>query len=400
MWWDLHHRKSTLARRAAQTLPGEPITFAPQRTSRAAMGRYLTLDDATTLAAIESDPEGFLAADARDWTVIDEVQRVPALMIAVKRAVDADRRPGRFLLTGSTNVMTIPHISESLAGRVEILDLWPLAQCEIENTSARFLSWAFSDEPAVRTGAETRGLVVERALKGGYPDAFARSSRSRRNAWFGSYLATVIQREIKTISNIDDEAAIVRTLRALASRSGGPRNIEALAGDVATPASTVRRYVELLKLTFLISELPPWSGGLDARIVRSPKMLINDPGLYGHLLNLSPGDSQIGLLIEDFIGTELSKLISFEGVGEFTLMHFRTHRQNKVDFVVESGDRRIVGIEAKAASTVTNADFRGLRALADAAKGKLHRGIVFYCGDRSVPFGSNMWAVPIGALWS
>jgi predicted AAA+ superfamily ATPase len=248
-------------------------------------------------------------------------------------------------------------------------------------------------------GADTRDDIIARALHGGYPDAMRRVDRARRNAWFGSYITTVVQREIRSISNIEDDGAIVRILRALASRSGQPKNVQNLSRDTGIPASTITRHVELLKATFLVTEIPPWSGSVDARITRSPKLLITDSGLYGYLLNLTPHDNHVGFLIEEFVGTELMKLISYEGIGDYTLLHFRTREQQEVDFAVEAADRRIVGFEVKSTSSADARDFRGLRALSEIAGERFHRGIVLYSGSECVPFGPKMWAVPISALW-
>ncbi|GAC1307768.1 MAG: hypothetical protein NVSMB21_12180 [Vulcanimicrobiaceae bacterium] len=238
---------------------------------------------------------------------------------------------------------------------------------------------------------------VIRAIDGGFVTGGA--DRRRRNAWFGSYVTTVIQREIRSISNVADDGAIVRILRALASRSGQPRNIQSLSSDTNIPTSTISRHIELLKATFLVSEIQPWSGGVDARIVHSPKLLINDSGLYGSLLNLTSEDNHIGFLIENFVGAELLKLASFQGVGDYTVLHYRNRRQKEVDFVIETPDRRVVGIEVKATTSADGEDFKGLRALSDAAGERFHRGIVLYCGERCVSFGSKLWAVPISALW-
>lgn len=391
--------KSTLARLAAQTPPGKPIRFANYLTS-ATITRYLTLDDANTLEAARSDPQGLVEQyRSKDWLVLDEVQRAPDLLRAIKREVDLDRRPGRFLLTGSANVLTLPKVSESLAGRIEILRMWPLSQSEIESSKQDFLRAIFGKEALSWTNRETRDQLLQRLLKGGYPEVISRQTADRRNAWFGSYLATVVQREIKSISAIEDETAIVRILRTLASRSGGPRNFQSLAGDTGISVSTITRHVALLLATFLIVELPAWSRNIDARLVRAPKLLITDSGLYAHLLNLTGRDSQTGFLLETFVGTELLKLISFAPSGQYNLMHFRTRRAQEVDFVVEDSRRRIVGIEVKAATSVTDDDFAGLRELAKIADRDFARGIVLYSGERTYPHGDKLWAVPISALW-
>ncbi|HEY5257975.1 MAG TPA: ATP-binding protein [Candidatus Baltobacteraceae bacterium] len=392
--------KSTLAQRAAETPLGAPITLAGRSPSPSAHSHYLTLDDATTFAAAAQDPQGWLQNfRSQDWTVIDEVQRLPELLVAIKRDVDLDRRPNRYLLTGSANIMTIPHVAESLAGRVELLQMWPLSQTEIEGSNAAFLETTFSDRPLEWRSTAGRSDIVGRALRGGYPEAMKREDRARRNAWFGSYVTTVVQREVRSVSNIVDDGAILRVLRALASRSGQPRNTQSLSRDSGIPATTISRHIELLKATFLVTEIPPWSGGVDARIVRSPKMLINDSGLYGYLLNLAENDNHIGFLIENFVGAELIKLASYLGVGEYMVLHFRTRGQREVDFVVEASDRRIVGYEVKTTSTADARDFQGLKALAEIAGKRFHRGIVLYNGNECVPFGPKMWAVPISAMW-
>ncbi len=392
--------KSTLARRAAETGLGQEIRLREGGKTAALPSRYITLDDATTLASAAVDPEGWLGRyRSDDWTVIDEVQRLPDLLVAIKRDVDLDRRPNRYLLTGSANVLTIPRVAESLAGRIELLQMWPLSQAEIEAVHPTFLRRLFADDAPDWQGIDARDEIVRRALHGGYPDAIRRVDRRRRSAWFASYVTTVVQREIRGISNIENDSAIIRILRALASRSGQPKNIARLSIDTGVPASTLTRYVELLEATFIVHQLPSWSGGVDARIVRSPKILITDSGLYGYLLNLTSNDQHVGFLMENFVGTELLKLISYKGLGEYTLLHFRTRDQQEVDFAVELPDRRVVGIEVKAATTVRAEDFKGLHALSQVAGNRFHRGIVLYSGSQCVPFGRSMWAVPLGALW-
>jgi uncharacterized protein len=391
--------KSTLARLAAQTPPGKPIEFSTDPAG-AVISRYFTLDDANNLEAARSDPQGFVDQfRAQDWTVLDEVQRAPGLLLAIKREVDADRRPGRFLLTGSANILTIPNIAESLAGRMEPLRVWPLAQAEIEDTKPDFLQRLFDEKNPAWTTAQRREQIFARAFRGGYPEVLSRAAPDRQNAWFGAYLATVVQREIKSISAIEDETGLIRILRALASRSGGPTNIQGIAADTSLSASTARRYVALLASTFLIAQIPAWSRSVDARIVRYPKTLVTDSGLYAHLLNLSTNDSHIGFLLETFVGTEILKLISFAPAGLYELMHFRTNRGHEVDFVVEGPNRKIVGVEVKAASTVTSSDTSGLRVLADRAGEAFERGVILYCGQNSVSLGNRMFGVPIAGLW-
>lgn len=389
--------KSTLAKQLAATPPQTAVRFGDRPLP--ATSNYLTLDDSTIMAAAVADAHGFLESfRSEPLTVIDEVQRVPDLLVAIKREVDLDRRPGRFLLTGSANVLSMPRIAESLAGRMEPFSLWPLAQCEFEGTQPAFLQRAFAGDLSA-SNSETRGDLLERALRGGYPEAAARTDTSRRSAWFGAYITAVVQREIKSISAIEDESAILRILRTLASRSGGPRNLQTLAADTGIPNTTIQRYLALLRATFLVAEIPAWYRNLDARLIKSPKMLVTDSGLYASLLNLARSDSQIGFLWETFVGTELLRLISFEPAQQYTLLHFRTQKQHEVDFVVERADRRVVGIEVKMTAGISASDFSGLRALQNAAGEDFHAGIALYRGERTVPFGPKLWAVPVTALW-
>ena len=242
--------KSTLAALAAETGPNRGADQNAAAGASAAETRYFTLDDATLRASIEADPQGFVERyRGADWTVIDEVQRVPELFVAIKREVDRDRRPGRFLLTCSTSALFLPTMAKELAGRVEIIELWPLAQCEIEGIEPNFLRAVFNGEPPEPKSTETREQTIHRAVRGGYPEA-VRREEERRDAWFGSYLTTVIQREVRSLSAIGDEAGMVRVLRALAVQSGAPRRFEAIAHATGIPTSTVKRYADLLEAVY------------------------------------------------------------------------------------------------------------------------------------------------------
>jgi hypothetical protein len=394
--------KSTLARAAALSAPGMPIKIgaASARGESSPGARYVTLDDALQRSAASADPQGFIERFRHaDWTVIDEVQRVPDLLIAIKHEVDRDGRPGRFLLTGSANVMTIPRIAESLAGRLEVVPIWPLAQAEIERTPGAFIEQAFAREFPKTNEPDKNVLLTARALRGGYPEPLRRERPERRDAWFGNYITTVVQREITNISAIEDRTAIVRVLRALASRSGGPRNLQTLSIDAGLSVSTLTRYVALLQATFLVKELAAWSNNLDARIMKSLKLLITDSGLYGYLLGLDSKADALGFLIETFVGCELHKLTA-RSTEPTAVLHFRDKRGNEVDFVLERRDRTIVGLEVKAARSVQAADFRGLRKLAEAAGERFRRGILLYAGTETVSFGPTLVAAPIASLWT
>lgn len=378
-------------------------TLVRQIAARQPQRDYFTLDDQTTLAAVQRDPVGFIAALGRPC-VIDEVQRTPNLLPAIKLAVDDDRRPGRFLLTGSANVLSIPRVSESLAGRVELVQLWPLSQGEIERRREDFAAAAFAadfflDRAGVLRPAELR----QRILAGGYPDAFRRSD-PRRASWFESYITTILLRDVRDLSNIATLTALPRMLRLLATRLGGLLNMSDVSRGLALPNATAIRYLALLEATYLVHPVPAWSGNLGLRLVKAPKVFLCDCGLAASLLGLTtarlaPDPSPLGPLLENFVAMELVRQRAWSSV-RFELFHFRTHAGRKVDLVVESEAGQIVGVEVKSAATVAASDCAGLEALAAGAGRRFVRGIVLYTGNRTVPLGERMYAVPIVRLWN
>lgn len=364
---------------------------------------YLTLDDQTTLAAAQRDPAGFVAALGQR-SVIDELQRVPDLLPAIKLAVDQDRRPGRFLLTGSANVLAIPRVSESLAGRVELVQLWPLSQGEIEQRRDDFAAAAFAPDFALGRGGALRPAELrQRVLAGGYPDAYRRSE-PRRAAWFESYVTTILQRDVRDLSNIATLTALPRMLRLLATRIGGLLNMSDVSRGLALPNATAIRYLALLEATYLVRPVPAWSGNLGLRLVKSPKLFVSDSGLAASLLGLTAArlardPSPFGPLLENFVAMELVRQRTWSGV-RFELFHFRTHAGREVDLVLENEAGQIVGIEVKSAAAVAASDCAGLEALAAAAGRRFVRGFVLYTGTQTVPLGERMYAVPVTRLWS
>jgi uncharacterized protein len=375
--------------------------------SKALEGRqYLTFDDVGVLAAAKADPIGFLTGLGPKVT-LDEIQHVPELFQSIKLAVDRDRQPGRFLLTGSANVMVLPNLSESLAGRMELLTLWPFSLGEIQGNRETFIDNLFSREPiwpTLKKGASSkRSAVIELMLAGGYPSALARQSKGRRRAWFESYLTTILQRDVRDLSNIDDLSAVPRLLSVVASRAGGLLNYADLSRTLGLPQTTLKRYFALLGMTFLVQLLRPWSGNLGQRSIRTPKVYLNDTGLLAHLLALSPerletDPSLAGGLAENFVMMELVKQ---SGWSEATpkIFFWRTASGREVDIVLEDNAGRIVGLEVKAAATLNANDTAGLRALAAEVGKKWIRGVVLYTGLQVIPFANNLHGVPLQALW-
>lgn len=378
-------------------------TLVQSIVSKSYPARYLTLDDVTVLGAAQADPAGFIAG-LEGPVILDEVQRAPGLFLAVKAAVDRDRRPGRFLLTGSANVLVLPRLSEALAGRMEILTLWPLSAGEIDGVSEGFVDTAFGPKPlAPIHDAKPRPTLLARTLRGGYPEVVGLSSAARRRAWFGSYLTTLLQRDVRDLSSIEGLADLPRLLALLAARATGLVNHAEVSRAMGLPQTTLKRYMALLEATFLVQPLPAWSGSLGRRLVRSSKLLLHDTGLIAHLLGLdaerlSSDPALSGPLVENFVAMELRKQLGWSQT-QAKLFHVRTQTGQGVDIVLEDAAGRLVGIEVKAAGTVSTADLKGLRALAEATGRRFLRGIVLYAGSETVPFARNLFAMPASALW-
>ena len=373
--------------------------------------RYLTLDDPTVLAAAGSDPAGFIGG-LEGSVVIDEVQHAPGLFPAIKAEVDRRRTSGRFLLTGSANVLLVPKLSESLAGRLQLITLWPLSQGEIEGRTEGFIDAAFAAKFAPkfagRDSSATKGSkngvpLLDRIVRGGYPEPIARPSGARRSAWYGSYLTTILQRDVRDLANIEGLADFPRLLSLIASRTSGLLNFADLSRGLSMSQSTLKRYFSLLEATFLVVTLPAWSGNLGLRLTKAPKVMLADTGLACHLLGLDParlksdGNAR-GSLLENFVAMELVKQAGWSEL-EPKLFHFRTPSGREVDLVLEVPGGRVVGIEVKSSSGVNSDDFAGLRTLRETAGEKFVRGIVLYDGAEIVPFEKDLVAVPISALW-
>lgn len=364
---------------------------------------YLTLDDAGTLAVATRDPTGLISG-TEGMLVIDEVQKAPGLLPAIKLSVDRDRRPGRFLLTGSAQVLLVPQVSESLAGRMEILTLWPFSQGEIGGSPEGFVDAVFGHRaPALEPQPPDGPALRHRLLRGGYPEAVERASEERRRAWFGAYITAILQRDVRDLSNIAGLTDMPRLLSLLAARASGLLNKAELSRESGIPYATLDRYLTLLEITFLLRPLPAWSGNLGKRLTRAPKVALCDTGLQAHLtgvtgerLDREPGLT--GPLLEAFVAMELTKQATWSRTRA-ELFHFRTAAGREVDLVLEDGAGRVVGIEVKAAAGFGRRDLAGLRALAEDLGPRFHRGVLLYAGEGVVPAGDRLWALPVDALW-
>jgi predicted AAA+ superfamily ATPase len=366
--------------------------------------RYLTLDDAAILGAATTNPQGFIDG-LEGPVVLDEIQRAPGLFLAIKAAVDRKRTAGRFLMTGSANVLVLPRIADSLAGRIEVLPLWPFSQSEIEGTTDSVIDMFFAVKFQPQTNVkDKRETLLMRVLAGGYPEAYQRTDPERRSAWFGSYITTILQRDIRELANIDGLTALPKLLSLLAARSGSLLNFAELSNSSAIPQTTLKRYMSLFETTYLLHLLPAWSTNLGKRVIKTPKVYLTDSGLTTHLLGmnmkqLESNTAMFGHLFEGFVLMELMKQSGWSKTKP-GLYHFRTHAAQEVDFVLEAPDGSIIGIEVKTSAAIDADTFSGLRTLAEHAGKKFMRGIVLYSGREVVSFGKNMIAAPIEVLWS
>jgi predicted AAA+ superfamily ATPase len=362
----------------------------------------LTLDDRATLDAASTDPAGFVSG-LDGPVLIDEVQRAPDLLLAIKDAVDRDTRPGQYLLTGSTNLLASKRINDALTGRIETVRLWPLAQTEIHGGEVNFIEALRAARPPTVVEAPVgraalRGFLVA----GGYPEARLRTGR-RRSRWFESLLATALDRDLRDVSDAVKTDAMPGLLRLLASQAANLLSYRASGARLGLHHATVKAYVGLLEQMFLIRRLPAWRPGLGAREVQAPKIYIVDSGLMAYLMGADEAriveDDQVtGKIVENFAAIELTKHAEW-ATEPVRLYHYQRERED-VDLVVEWNDGSIAAVEVKSRATVRRDDWKWLAKLRDARTTRFRAGIVLYTGARTVPVGDRLWAVPLSGLWA
>ncbi len=363
---------------------------------------YESLDNATTRAAALRDPTGFVRNF--DYVVIDEIQRAPDLLLAIKESADADPRPGRFLLTGSANLMTLPRVADSLAGRMETVRLLPLAQSEIASGAPPgFLESVFRGENPAMGLAIVGADLVQAVLSGGYPEALARKRWARRQDWYLEYVDAVVQRDVRDVANVDQLDRMPRLLQVLAAHSGQLVNHTAAGASIGLNHVTTQRYTAVLEQLFLIRALAPWHSNALKRLTKTPKLHFLDAGLLSALRGVTPDHivrdrTAFGPILETFVFSELLKLAGWSE-ERLTFSHYRDKDRYEVDVVMEDRGGRVVGVEVKAGATVTADDFRGLARLAESVGDRFAMGLVLYDHDRAVPFGDRLWAAPLSCLW-
>jgi predicted AAA+ superfamily ATPase len=365
--------------------------------------RYISLDDEASLDTARMDPRGFIAGISGP-AVIDEIQRAPRLLLAIKERLDRDRTPGQFLLTGSANLRTLPTVADALPGRVEYVNLWPLSQGELRGVPEQFIDTLFEGAfPQVSEAPVGRLAVASLLSAGGYPEIVGRSARGR-SRFFSSYVDSMIGRDIGDIANPRNVENVERLLHLLAARSGGLANFHGMASELGLDASTVRSHTRILEELFLIRRLKPWLVNLGSRHIKTPKLYVVDSGLLAFLIRanerrIAEDGAVFGMMLESFVAMEI--LRQCDWAHELvTVFHYRDKEQREVDVVLESDGGEVVGIEVKATATPSRQDFAGLRYLRDRLGTRFKAGVVLYTGSDTLPFGPRLAAVPLSGLWA
>lgn len=370
--------------------------------------RLVNLDVAIEREAALRDPDAFVRRDPVGLVAIDEVQRAPGLLLAVKAAVDEDRRPGRFLLTGSADLISMRRNADSLAGRAETVTLYGLSQGEVTGGGDQFTDVLFTGNESRLAAVHsdlTRRDYTERACAGAFPEAHARQGR-RRQAWFDNYLDRIVARDARDLTSSPHLDRLPRLVRVLAANSGGELVRARVARDAEIPETSLEGYVQLLVDMFVVHRVPAWGRNLTARVVGRPKVALLDTGLAARLGNLSPDGLQsgpvadhAGALLETFVAGELRRQQSWVQT-RFEMFHFRDRNGREVDLVLEDDARRVVAVEVKATTRIRPGDQRGLELLRDALGERFVIGVVLHTGPEAVRIGDRLWALPIEALWA
>jgi len=365
--------------------------------------RYVTLDDPATLALAREDPTGFVAGPER--MAIDEVQRAPDLLLALKVVVDTDQSRGRFLISGSANIITHPRVADALPGRVEYLTLWPLSQAELAERRPTFLDAAFAGEtPQVDDPPVGRAAYGQRVVRGGFPEA-VRADASRRQRFFNGYVDSILGREVEELGSVRDADASARVLRLAAARSAALTNMSAIGQELGIDHKTVGNHLRSLEQLFMVVRLPAWHANLGHRVVRTPKLHIADSGLLCSLIGadaerLTNDGTLAGSVFETFAVTEILRQAGSSALTPgLALHHYRDQPGNEVDLVLERFNGDVVGIEVKAAASPHPRDAAGLKLLRDRLGERFKQGLLLHLGGTTIPIGDRISIVPLAALW-
>jgi predicted AAA+ superfamily ATPase len=366
--------------------------------------RYVSLDDPAALEVARADPAGFVAGSER--LVIDEVQRAPDLLLTIKRVVDADPARGRFLVTGSANILTLPQIADALPGRVDYLTLWPFSQGELSGAGSAFLESAFAAKTPKAEGAPVgRAGYAERVVRGGFPEAVG-ADESRRRRFFSGYADSILGREVGELSAVRDSEVAPRILRLVAARSAALTNLSSMGRELGIDHKTVANHLRVLEQLFLVVRLPAWHTNLGHRVIRTPKLHIADTGMLCSLIGvdakrLETDGGIAGSVFETFVVNEIVRQTSVSDLGPLlNLYHYRDRRGHEVDLVIEHADGHVIAIEVKASATPRLRDISGLTQLRDQLGERFRLGLLLYLGPDTIPLGDRISAVPLPGLWS
>ncbi|HLM85288.1 MAG TPA: ATP-binding protein [Solirubrobacteraceae bacterium] len=378
-------------------------TLARAIASREHPAEYLTLDDEATRRSAREDPTGFIARISRS-AVIDEVQRAPDLMLAIKERLDTSNERGQFLLAGSANLLTLPTIADALPGRVDYVHLWPFSQGELIGRRESFIDRLFAGEAPHIVDAEVgRGAYAARIVAGGFSDAQHRSARGRAR-FFDGYISSMLGRDLQDVATVRDTENVNRLLRILAARSATLTSSRGVASELAVDHKTVATQTRVLENLFLVSRLQPWHVNLGSRQIKTSKIYMTDAGLLAHLMNLNADrlvrePEVAGSVFETFVAMELARQRDWADSPP-ALFHYRDKQQREVDVVLELGSGEVAGVEVKTAAGVQPRDFAGLRHLRDKLGTRFKAGVVLYTGKQTLSFGERLHAVPLCGLWA
>ena len=365
---------------------------------------YITLDDQAQFEIAQADPVGFVRNLPSTRIALDEVQRLPELFVSIKQAVDEQRSPGRFLLTGSANALLLPRLSDSLAGRMESVRLMTLSECEIQGRQPSFLTKLLHQEAPSAQDIRVRDYLLQRLVTGCFPEPIQRANERRRQAWYQQYTSTLIQRDIRDLTHIDHPDLMAKLLKLTAFYAGKLVNLTELGGKLGLDRLTIKKYMALLEQLFLVEQLPAWHSNEYKRLVKTPKLHSVDTGMMCAVRGLNqerllkqPGD--FGLVLESFVYNELRKQSVWIDEPLY-FYHYRDKDKVEVDVVIENTMGDCFAIEIKAAATLNTKDFTGLKRFQSVAGDRFKIGVLLYDGDHTTAFGDNLYAVPVGALWS
>ncbi len=362
---------------------------------------YISFDDDVVTKAAKEDPIGFVKGLSKK-VILDEVQKVPNIFSTLKKEVDSNRIPGRFILTGSANILRMPKLSDSLAGRMQILRLHPLSQGELEQHKSRFLDTLFKGAFKTKKMEFSFNKLIERIVTGGYPEVFKRPSGRRRINWYQNYIETLIQRDILDISKIRSVDILPRLLALSATQTSQLVNFTNLASVFQVSRPTVFDYIALFEQMFFLEKLPPWHSNRFRRLIKTPKLHLCDTGLACTLLgvndvSLKKNRPLLGQLLETFVFQELRRQASYHK-QRHVFFHYRNKKGAEVDIVIER-NHLVAGVEVKSSATLNLADFKGLRMLKKVVGKHFACGVILYNGETSVSFGNGFFAVPLNVLW-